>query len=718
LDPVVDLVLRRHGFTSLNPVQSAAAEYVLSGKNVVVSSPTASGKTVVAEMAVLRALKQGKKAVYTCPLRALASEHYAEFKRLYPEYRTALSVGDFDSADAWARDYDVIFTTYEKLDSILRHGAPWLSDVGVVVVDEVHEIDSERGPTIEVILTRFLLRGSVQIVALSATIPNAHELAQWLRAELVVSEWRPVKLREGVLHRKTVLFSDGSVAEIKGSSDDDLVAFVEDTLERNKQLLVFTMTRKNAESVARRLRPVVSRYVRSRSALRRVSEKILRALESPTSQCRELASCVADGVAFHHAGLVSRQRELVEGAFRKGEILVVVATPTLAAGVNLPAFRVLVHSVKRYGGYGYEAIPVREYKQMAGRAGRPRYDDHGEAVILARDEGQVQELFEHYVMGEPENVYSRLGTETALRFHTLALTATAPSVSQDLLQRFFSNTFYAVQYGDVGTVLQRVEGVVAWLEENGFVKVDSKVVATDLGKRTAQLYIDPFTAKSFVDYIKKPRFGEIAFLYTLVDTVELRPYPSVSRGEEPQLWQLAEEFRDEIPVDFHSWEFDDYLFLNKWKLTLILHAWVNEVHEDDILKQYDVSPGILRAYVTNAEWLAYALGELSKLLEEKRVWRYADIMAKRIHFGVKEELLDLVQLKGVGRVRARKLYNAGVRNLHDLKGADPALLAEVVGPKIAKELLRQVGRRITGSEEERMRSAALRDQTTLDMFTE
>jgi len=283
----------------------------------------------------------------------------------------------------------------------LRHGAPWLADVGLLVVDEVHELDSDRGPTIEVLLTRFLAFHSAQILALSATIPNAAELAKWLGAELVQSDWRPVTLKEGVLYDKTVLFADGTSLELHSDLKDDLSAFVEDTLKKGKQVLIFANTRKNAESIARRLRRLVARYARRKGRLRQLSDKILHALESPTAQCKELAEDMIHGVAFHHAGLVSAQREAVENAFRRGDILVIAATPTLAAGVNLPAYRVLVHSVKRYGGRGYEDILVREYKQMAGRAGRPKYDDHGEAVILARDISQVDSLMEQYVASTP-----------------------------------------------------------------------------------------------------------------------------------------------------------------------------------------------------------------------------------------------------------------------------------------------------------------------------
>ncbi len=716
---VVSFVLERNGFDSLNPVQEKAiAAGLLDGKNIVVSSPTASGKTLIAEIGMISAVRNGKNAIYVSPLRALTSEHYREFREKYPELRVAISTGDFDSADSWAKDYDVIFTVYEKLDSLLRHGAPWLADVGLLVVDEVHELDSDRGPTIEVLLTRFLAFHSAQILALSATIPNAAELAKWLGAELVQSDWRPVTLKEGVLYDRTIIFADGTSLELDSDMRDDLSSFVEDTLKRGKQVLIFANTRKNAESIARRLRRLVARYARRKGRLRQISEKILHALESPTAQCKELAEDVIHGVAFHHAGLVSAQREAVENAFRRGDILVIAATPTLAAGVNLPAYRVLVHSVKRYGGRGYEDILVREYKQMAGRAGRPRYDDHGEAVILARDLSQVDSLMEQYIFGTPENIYSRLGVEPALRFHTLSLVATRVTRSRESLHSFFARSFYAFQYGDVSAVEAKLEEILDWLVKNGFVYPGDDLRPTELGRRVAQLYIDPYTAKGFVDFIRSPRFGETPLLYLVVDTQEMRPYPSVPRSQESYYWQLAEEIAPELGIDLYSYEFDDFLFLNKLKLLLILRDWINETTEDKILETYDVSPGILRAYVSNAEWLFYALEEISKLLDAKRVVKFARIFQERVHYGVKEELLPLVRLRGIGRVRARKLYNAGFHSVHDIAGADPRVLAELIGPKTAKALLGQVGRKLSDREEKEMRTAGVRDQTTLDAFME
>ena len=710
---VVRFVLERNGFSDLNPVQRAAIEAgLLEGKNVVVSSPTASGKTLVGEMAMVRAIFSGKRAVYTCPLRALASEHYEDFSRKY-DFKTALSVGDYDSADPHLARYDAIFTTYEKLDSLIRHGAPWLKDVGVLVVDEIHEIDSDRGPTLEVLLTRLLSSYSPQVVALSATIPNASEIADWLGAEVVYSEWRPVTLKEGVYFAGEIVFSTGDVHVVDSSVKDDVGALVDEALRMGKQVLVFAMSRKNAEAVARRLRPIVGKYVRARTPLRRIARDVLSALESPTRQCRELADDIVHGVAFHHAGLVSKQRRAVERGFREGKILVVVATPTLAAGVNLPAFRVVFHSLKRFSAFGSAYIPVREYKQMAGRAGRPKYDKYGEAIIVARGADEKAALLEDYVLGTPENVYSRLGSAAALRFHVLSLVAGLVCRSWEDLTAFFSRTFYAHQYGDIAGIEANLRRVLEDLHDWGFLDVKDRLRATPLGRRVAQLYIDPLSAHRFVEYIRTPKMGELAFLYVLSDTSEMYPYLPVSTRQEGELWVVAEERREEMPVD--PWETEDPYFLNKLRLALLLEAWINEESEDEILSRFDVSPGILRARVSVAEWLAYAVAELSKLLGEKRVWKYAERMMKRIHFGVREELLPLVQLRGIGRVRARRLYNAGFRSVRDVQRADVRELARILGPKVAKGVKEQLGERVDASD---LKGIAPEEQTTLDMFTE
>lgn len=189
--------------TKLRPAQEKSIKKgLLQGKNLLVCTPTASGKTLIAELAALKSIIEGKgKAVYIVPLKALASEKYKDFKRRYGKIaKIALSIGDIDSADPFLVDYDLIICTSEKMDSLIRHHASWLSNIKTVIVDEIHLLnDTERGPTLEILLTilKQLLKNA-QIIALSATIGNAEELAEWLNADLIVDEWRPVKLHKGI----------------------------------------------------------------------------------------------------------------------------------------------------------------------------------------------------------------------------------------------------------------------------------------------------------------------------------------------------------------------------------------------------------------------------------------------------------------------------------------------------------------------------------------
>ena len=704
---VEELVLKRNGYEDFNPVQKEAIEAgVTRGENLVVASPTASGKTTIAELAMVATILRGKKAVYTSPLRALAAEHFKDFARKYPEFKTALSIGDYDSKDAHLKKYDAIFTTYEKLDSLIRHRAPWLPDVGVLVVDEVHMLDSDRGPTLEVLLTR-MKSYNLQIVALSATIPNAEEIAGWLNSKLVVSNWRPVELVEGVYYNGVVRFNTGE--EVEFGEEENLIV---DALKRGKGVLIFAPTRKSAMTKAKKLRKVVEPFIRSRRRLRSLAERVLNALESPTTQCKELAEDILHGVAFHHAGLVQKQREAVEDGFRSGDIKVVVATPTLAAGVNLPAFRVIISSVRRSEGFYAREIPVREYKQMAGRAGRPKYDERGEAIIIARSEKDAEHYFEKYVMGKPEEVLSRLSGYRSIRFHTLGLIADRTVRKWEDLVEFFTSTFFFYQNRDLEKLLDLLESAVYELEDWEMIREFSP---TRLGARVASLYIDPETGWNFYAFAKHPKVGEFPVLFLIASSPEFYPYLPVSRKEEIDLLTLAEERKEELPIPFED-ALEDIHFLNKLKLALLLEKWVNEADEEEILKEFGVSPGILRGLLSIGEWLAHSLSEIAKVAGNGPLSIYGLKMELRIKYGVKEELIPLVELKGIGRKRARKLYNAGITSIEKLKKSDPLDVARIVGPKVALNIFKQLKVKVGEEVKEKIRRIHPSEQTTLEVF--
>ncbi len=670
------------GFKELYPPQAEATERgLLEGKNMLLSMPTASGKTLLAELAMLSAALKGKRSLYIVPLRALAAEKYDSFKKFKAlGVGVGISTGDFDKKDEGLGKNQIIIATSEKADSLMRNGAIWIKDLQVLVVDEIHLLDSaNRGPTLEMTITKLRkLNPNMQIVGLSATVANSREVADWLHAELISSEWRPIKLREGVICRDKMVFPDGDSPMRKDR--DETLALVKDTLEKKAQILIFENSRRNSEATAVKLsREIAIDYEED---LRSLSEAILATGDSET--CRRLAQCVSRGVAFHHAGLLHEQRSLVETGFREGTVKVISSTPTLAAGLNLPARRVLIRSYKRYeSGMGMTPISVMEYRQMAGRAGRPGLDPYGESFLIAKNDSELKDVMERYVFGSSEEIWSKLAAENALRTHLLATITAGFASNISELKRFISETFYAQQQ-DPWHMDVTLERVVAFLAENGMIKDDKDaLVPTRLGSLVSKLYIDPLSAVIMLEILKnKNRPSEIALLHLVTMTPDMELlYVNASDN-----W--IEDFIDEHQGELNPEENFDW-FLKQAKTTALLREWIGEAKEEYISEVFRVGPGDIRRVAETAEWLMHSLAELSKYLE-LGVTYSAEQLAERIHYGAGPDLLTILNLKGIGRVRARKLYQAGYTSVLKLKAADPSDVGKILGPKVAEKILAQL----------------------------
>ena len=681
-------VLSANSFSGFNPMQSKVVEKRLFEKNLVVSSPTASGKTIIAELSSLHSILEKKqKVVYTCPLRALASEHFEDFKKKYSsmKIRFALSTGDLDSSSAYLANFDCIFTTYEKLDSLIRHNASWLQGIGVLIVDEIHEIDSGRGPTIEVTVAKLKqLNPKVRLLALSATIPNAKEIAEWLSAELVESDYRPVPLQEGVFFNEKIFFND-SEEEISG--ENPLSALVENTLiEKKKQALVFANTRKRAETIAVSLADFTGKNLSEKEKLflSKFSEKILNVLEIPTEQCKKLSDLVSKGVAFHHAGLLQKQRSLIED---------ISATPTLAAGVNTPAHTVIIPSLFRYEGSGMERIPVREYKQMAGRAGRPKFDSQGRSIVIARSDSDKDDVLENYVNGKIEDANSQLGLEPVLRMQLLSLVANKFVFDLQSLEEFFSKTFYAKQFGNLHELLGKIISILHQLEEMGFVEgSENSFNATKIGTRVSELYLEPLTAFSMIQGLQsKKKFSDFFYLFLLADSFEFSPWQSVPKKAEAELWEQLASRESELPIDLNREEFFDFNLLKKFNSALLLESWVSEKPEQLLLDEFNVQPGILHSKLLICDWLAYSALEIAKLIRAEQHFSPLLKMRRRLKHGIKEELMALCEVRGIGRVRARRLFRANIKTIAELKKTDLKDLQRILGEKVAEKIKEALG---------------------------
>lgn len=687
-------MLQKEGIVKLHPPQAEAVPYALDGKNLMLAIPTASGKSLVAYLAALKhVLERGGKALYIVPLRALAAEKYDDLKK-FEELgaRVAMSAGDLDSPDPQLDNFDIIVATSEKADSLLRHQSSWLEHISLVVADEAHLIhDPNRGPTLEIILTKFRkLNPSLQVIALSATVKNAKEMADWLDAELVTSEWRPTPLKEGVFFGDDIQFTDNTCREVQVRKDI-LWSLVADSIAEGGQCLVFVNTRRSTESVATKFAKLSGGVLGDVGIAG--ADNLSEDHGEQTTIGKTLKSCVKKGVAFHHAGLTTEQRRFVESNFKEGKIKCIVATPTLAAGINLPARRVIIRDVTRFENGGQAAIPVMEIKQMSGRAGRPRFDPYGEAVLLAKSEDERRFLQDNYLLGESEEIYSKLGSEPVLRAHILATIATGTASSRDSLMDFLNSTFFAHQTTMIG-LEEAADNVLDFLIEEKMIRSeDSRLVPTFFGRRVSDLYIDPLTATKLRDALKnfKPDGSSFGLLHAVCSSPDMLTM-YLRRSDYVWVEEVYATREDELllppPDDLDEFDF----YLAEIKTACSLDDWIMEMEEDPLLKKYGMGPGDLRNKIDVGEWLIYSMRELSNIFNKDAYPVLTELMT-RIRYGVRPELLDLVRLRGVGRVRARSLYNHGVRSAEDIRSVNPIRLARLpkIGDTVAKSLLNQVG---------------------------
>lgn len=726
------------GIKELFPPQEEAVKAgALDGKNLLLTSPTASGKTLVAELCALKhVMEKNGKVLYLCPLRALASEKYAEFKKYESlakpngaKIRVGITTGDYDSGDPWLARYDVIIATNEKCDSLLRHRTQWMDDLTLVVADEVHLLnDGDRGPTLEVVLARLLqVNPDVQLLALSATVRNSEDIAEWLKAVPVSTQWRPVELREGVLYGLNAQFRDGGSTRMEKLSSNPPINIALHSIQQGGQALIFASTRRESVGLAKKAAPEVGRVLSkvTRRSLDGISESITSSGEK-TRISAMLAELVKDGVAFHHAGLGSTHRRLIEDSFRDGRIKVLTATPTLAFGVNLPARTVVISSYRRYDpGYGYYPISVLEYKQMVGRAGRPKYDKIGESVLIAKTEEEMDYLLTSYVLAQPERIWSKLGVEKILRTHVLATIASEFARSEQGVYDFFGKTLYSFQY-DIRAIKGMIARILKFLYDEEMIEVDGQdLKATRFGRRISQLYIDPVSAIVIRDGLnnRAPKLTDLSYMHMVAHTPDMFPKLRCSTRELEKVAMYAEnhtgEFLFEAPDEWAD-RVNYEEFLGEVKAALVFRAWADETSEDELIETFSVEPGDLYRLISTAEWLLYSGSELARLLGHKDALPKITELRQRVVKGVKAELLPLTKLEGVGRARARVLFNSGFKAFEDLQRVPLSTLTglPLIGQAVAKKIKEQIGGYVKREDWEKLSTEDKVEQQALTEYYE
>ncbi|MEM4789385.1 MAG: DEAD/DEAH box helicase [Ignisphaera sp.] len=700
------------GITKFTPPQLEALDRgLLNGENIVVVAPTASGKTLIGEIALLNAYLNNKKGIYTTPLKALAYEKYEEFK-FWEKYgvKVGISVGDYVVTEEEVENlevFNIIITTYERLDSILRKRPKWINKVGVIVIDELHMLgDESRGHIVEMIAIRAKLLG-IQIVGLSATIGNPEEVANWLNAKLVKSNWRPVKLyeihtyksgRSWVLLLPRELSSMGTQTTIHV---EDLTEYwILKAINEGFNVLEFKYSRKAVEELAYTYAPIVCRNLpkENKEELNLLLKKLKEELHD--FEYEKLHPLIQCGVSYHHAGLSYDARRFIERTFKDRLIKYLAATPTLAMGVNLPA-RVVIINTKYFSGGSTKRISVLEYKQLSGRAGRPQYDPYG-IVVVAKDVAKLSEA-KAYTDGIPEGIKSTLLEENALRRHVLSVIASGEASTFKNLVEFFSASFGATKISK-DIVEEKIRRTTLLLEELVMIKSVKKgniyntvFSPTKLGLVTSWLYVDPITSFTIIDgLVNKDRVSELYYLSLIgmtPDFSDIHINKNVYEWFEDYILDL--EANDEVPPQniqyyIHNSDVD---WLRGCIIGLILRDWIEEVPERTIVERYGIELGDLTVIRDTAEWLLYAAHVVTKTVSLENHSKNLEILLERVRHGVKEDALELVNLRYIGRVRARILLQHGIKSIKDVvlhQNLIMNILGEGWGRKVIEEAVKML----------------------------
>ena len=516
-------------FESFNRMQEAALPAVLErDDNVVVSAPTASGKTALAELAICRTLARGGTALFIAPLRALTNEKEAEWARFEDlGYSVYVVTGERDLNPRRAARADILVMTPEKADSATRkHDSPryeFVTDVDLCVIDEVHLLDSDRrGAVLEVTISRLRRLCDPRVVALSATMPNVEDVARWLDAPGDCTfefgdDYRPVPLHASV---ETYAHGENAFAD-KYRRLYRAIDLAQPHVEDGGQALVFVSSRQDTVRAAEKARDVVAE---------RDVEMGARGEYDWHTEARELddttlANSVVDGVGFHHAGLSRADKNRVEAWFKEGKIQILFSTSTLAWGVNLPARCVVIRDTKLHDPLEGEVdMSPLDVLQMLGRAGRPGYDDAGYAYVVT--DGAEAEKYRR-LLRDGKEIESRLAGELDAHLNAEVALGTIRDLAD--VMDWIETTFYYVRasaapegYQTDDGLRERVRGILDGLVEDGFIEKveDLGLEPTALGRLTSKFYMRLDTARAFAALAGREGIDEGGVLRTVADAGE------------------------------------------------------------------------------------------------------------------------------------------------------------------------------------------------------
>ena len=726
---------RETGVRQLLPLQARAIqEYgFLQGRNLLVLAPTSSGKTFVAELAAMRHLEAGRRVIYLVPTKALAEEKGRQFARRYSPlgYRVAIATRERPETDRLVIEgrFDLLVGVYEKLKAYLIMRPELLSQLGLVVVDEIQTLGERgRGEALDVLLGKMMASPKrPQFIGLSAVLGEGGRLADWLKCDLLLFRQRPVELREGVLDCSSGLFRYRSANAIEEGEEvllrPDLLTSLEDPeqpLERvlqvarhlaeglGEQVLAFVPTRHASRLLALQLAEAVDLA----SAEEAVEE--LQDFE-PTASRNQLLHCLHNGVAFHNADLSADLRALIESHYSRGAIRLLISTSTLGQGVNLTGRDVIqIPSMAAQdawtGETAFVPLSVSRFRNQGGRAGRFRLEqDFGRSILLAEGPDEAQRLYQHYVTGELEPLEAPLRNQP-LDVAIMDFVASGIARVKTEIERvlFCTYTGFSEWRGDVQLVTNVLDKTVGNLCDLKLLRRDKdQLEATGLGKIMA---LHGLTSESlsrmaqWLMMLDKRVPGELEIALILAATEDGKSYYLPLSWQERRQADYMEEARTHLAAEA---ELSPMLQKILWpeggmtadelsvlKKVFLIEAWLGGDETEDIEEQFQTLAGTIATLAAHIHWLACALADAAIALGLPRPVREAiSGFARRLPLGLPEHACGLsgLHVEGLTRGAVQALVREGYDSIEALRQANAVDLRRILPERVARELLAEIG---------------------------
>lgn len=704
-------------------------EGVLDGKNLIFSAPTSAGKTMVADILMLKQVFENRKKVLVIlPFVSICREKMTTLKSMLRE--THARVGGFmgtHHAKGGIDGVDIAISTIEKANNIILKliQEKTLNKLGAIVVDELHLIgEHSRGHLLELLLTKVMfvsekLNYKIQIVGMSATLPNLQDLGTWLKASVYKTDFRPVPLVEYIKIGRTIheACSLKEVTQLTKAmyqdEKDDVIYLTIKTILDGYGVIIFWNNKAGTESLALNLCKRIQDMLKRNNGVKdRISkcideDKIERVLAQmkgcPIKEDSKLVEVIKSGVGFHHAGLCMEQREIVEDAFRDGSLRVLVATSTLSSGVNLPARRVIIRTPCAFGN---SMMDVMMYKQMIGRAGRKGIDEKGESFLLCTE--KEAEIGRKLIASTYPPVKSCLsgytsdGENPALKRAIIEAVVTGLVTSVDEAYKYIESTLLSCDDQKyMESLRDQIKNVLDYLSKFKFVNVtDDKLEPSQLGKACVAASLSPEDGLKLLNELLKARKGfvlscDLHLLYQIVPEYMIRNMKikvDVMRQIFDNLHDKPEyEYCQDVwqalkinPMTLHGNQmefierpFTDAHVFKRLFIALVLNDIVQEYPIDDLEIKYDINRGQLQNLQNTVSTFAGMMAIFCNKLGWHNLEVLIDQFQSRLEFGIQRELIEIMRIQTLNSLLARQLYDANYDAVATIAHSSPSEILKV-----------------------------------------